>query len=271
MRLVTWLGAIVLLWAGVCAWYYLRQESMAFFPSKLPASHEFEFDRHFEAHRIEVAPGISLSALLFLSESSAAERRRAVLYLHGNAGDLQSWGTHADLYLDQGYDFLAIDYRGYGLSDGSIGSEAELHADVQAVWDWLTTRYAPGSITVVGYSLGSTLGARVACANGARRLVLIAPFYSGKDIARRVAPWLPSVLVRYAFRTDEVLAGCSLPVTLFHGEDDRTIPPEASERLLELTGGRGSLHLLPGTGHSDVAENAEFQRRMMQLLNPTAP
>lgn len=269
MRLAAWLGAILLLWAGVCAWYYLRQESMVFFPSKLPASHEFEFDRAFEAHRIEVAPGISLSALLFRSVSRTPDPRPAVLYLHGNAGDLQSWGTHAGLYLDQGYDFFVIDYRGYGLSDGSVGSEAELHADVQAVWDWLAASYAPQSITVVGYSLGSTLGARVACANGARQLVLIAPFYSGKDIARRVAPWLPSALVRYAFRTDKVLAACDLPVTLFHGNDDRTIPPEASERLLELTGDRGSLHLLPGTGHSDVAENAEFQRRMKQLLNPS--
>lgn len=271
MRLAAWLGAILLLWAGVCAWYYLRQESMVFFPSKLPASHEFEFDRDFEEHRIEVAPGVSLSALLFRSESRAPDRRRAVLYLHGNAGDLQSWGTHADLYLDQGYDFFVIDYRGYGLSDGRIGSEVELHADVQAAWDWLAAHYAPESITVVGYSLGSALGARVACANDAQRLVLIAPFYSGRDIARRVAPWLPPPLVRYAFRTDEVLTTCDLPVTLFHGADDRTIPPEASERLLALTGDRGSLHLLPATGHSDVAENAEFQRRMTQLLNPTAP
>ena len=270
MRLAAWLAAILLLWAGVCAWYYLRQESMAFFPSKLPATHEFEFDRDFEAHRIEVAPGVSLSALLFRSQSPEPDRRRAVLYLHGNAGDLQSWGTHADLYLDQGYDFLVIDYRGYGLSDGSITSEAELHADVQAAWDWLAAGYAPESITVVGYSLGSTLGARVACANGAARLVLIAPFYSGKDIARRVAPWLPSGLVRYAFRTDEVLAGCDLPVTLFHGTEDRTIPPEASERLLGLLGERGRLHLLPGVGHSDVAESREFRRLMGQVLDAGA-
>ena len=100
MRLVVGLGITVLLWGSICAWYYFRQESLAFFPSKLPATHQFEFSRPFESHSIDVAPGVSLSALLFPSES--APSRQVVLYLHGNAGDLQSWGSHADLYIDAG-------------------------------------------------------------------------------------------------------------------------------------------------------------------------
>lgn len=266
MRLLLGLGIVVLLWAGVCAWYYLRQESLIFFPSELPVEHRFSFSQPFETHEVEVASDVHLSALLFRSDSSSAPGRRVVLYLHGNAGDLQSWGSHADLYTDAGYDFFVIDYRGYGLSGGRISSEEQLHADVQAVWDWLAARYDSDAIVVIGYSLGSAVGARVACANKARKLVLIAPFFSGLDIARRVAPWLPSALVRYEFRTDLVLQNCELPVTLFHGEGDRTIPPEASMRLFELLGDRGSLHVLSGVGHSDVAESQVFRREVHRAL-----
>jgi pimeloyl-ACP methyl ester carboxylesterase len=275
MRLLVGLGIVLLLWAGVCAWYYVRQESLIFFPSRLPAEHEFTFSRPFEVHRIDVAPDVSLSALLFHSAyPSESTGRQAVLYLHGNAGDLQSWGSHADLYLDHGYDFLVIDYRGYGLSGGRVSSEAELHADIQAVWDWMAGRYEPGSIVVVGYSLGSAVGARVACANQARHLVLIAPFVSGRDMGRRVAPWLPPALIRYPFRTDQVLESCDVPVTLFHGTNDGTIPPISSTLLLGLLGDRGRLHVLPGIGHSDVAESEVFRHAigilLTRLLNPEA-
>lgn len=276
MRMLAVLGLLVLAWGAMCTWYYFRQESVVFHPSVLPTEHRFAFNRPFEEHDIEVEPGIALNALLFRAETrdgpsehrgnEPSDDRAAVLYLHGNAGDLQSWGYHADLYVDAGHDFLVVDYRGYGKSGGRISGEAELHADIQQVWDWLAARVGPSRITVVGYSLGSALGARVACANGAERLVLLAPFYSGRDIGRRVAPWLPPALIRYPMRTDLLLADCELPVTLVHGERDATIPHESSERLLELLGDRGRLVLLPGADHQNIASDPDFRLAMLELL-----
>lgn len=268
MRPLVVLGVLVFAWAAICVWYYSRQESAIFYPSVLPAGHKFVFDRPFVEHRIGVEPGVELSALLFPADRVAQEfaDRRAVLYLHGNAGDLQSWGYHADLYVDAGHDFLVIDYRGYGKSDGRIRSEAQLHSDIQKVWDWLAVRYDASSTVVIGYSLGSALATRVACANGARQLVLLAPFFSGRNIGRRVAPWLPAALNRYQLRTDLVLQDCEIPVMLVHGELDTTIPLRASKRLLALLGDRGRLVVLHDTGHQDIAEKAEFRDAMRELL-----
>lgn len=273
MRPLAVLGILVLAWGAICAWYYSRQETMIFHPSVLPKGHNFVFDRPFTEHEIEVEPGVTLTALLFPADTVAEEPedRSAVLYLHGNAGDLQSWGYHADLYAEAGYDFLVLDYRGYGKSDGRISSEAQLHADVQKAWDWLAARYDPGSIVVVGYSLGSALGARVACANGAGKLVLLAPFFSGRDIGRRVAPWLPAALNRYQLRTDLLLQDCDLPVMLVHGERDTTIRPRASRRLLALLGDRGRLVLLPAAEHQSIAEDPLFRVAMRALLLESGP
>lgn len=291
MRLLLLPAAILAVWLLICAWYYFQQESVIFHPSSLPAAHEFEFDRPFEEHRIEVEPGLELSALLFPAadaparpagktarsaasdSTTTASGRGVVLYLHGNAGDLQSWGWHAGLYVEAGHDFLVVDYRGYGKSDGRIESEEQLHADVGTVWRWLAERYDPRRITVVGYSLGAPLAARIACHvdPSPEHLVLMAPFVSAEDLAKRMVPFVPTTLLRYPLRTDRYLEECELPVTIFHGQDDRTIPIIQGRRLAELFGDRARLITLPATGHQDIAAHPVFQREMTALLSNSNP
>ena len=286
-------AGILGVWALICAWYFLQQERVIFQPSRLAADHEFEFELAFEEHRIEVEPGVELSALLFpvasdstpppRDDSARSDRARAgsrpvVLYLHGNAGDLQGWGWHADLYVEAGYDFVVVDYRGYGKSDGEIDSEEQAHADVREVWEWLTGRYAPGDVTLVGYSLGSALAARLACDLAAEggvavpaRLVLLSPFYSVRDLAKRTVPFVPIAILRYPFRTDLVLEDCPLSVTIFHGVNDGTVPFEQSERLAALLGDRARLVPLPAAGHQDIPEDPVFRREMRALLSTQSP
>lgn len=277
-----WLPAAVLVaWVLICAGVYVGQERLIFHPSPLPAGHDYEFDRPFEALRIEVEPGVELAALRFPATDSSAgsaaagdagpaspAARRVVLYLHGNAGSLQDWGWHAGLYVDAGYDFVVIDYRGYGTSDGRIESEAQLHADIARVWAWTTERYAAEDITLIGYSLGSALAARLACTREKppARLVLLAPFYSARDLARRTLPFVPVFLLRYPLRTDQVLRDCRLPVTIFHGRADRTVPVEQGRRLAEALGERARLVPLPDAGHADIAADPTFRREMTALL-----
>jgi hypothetical protein len=276
---VRWLflpAALLLLWGLVTAWYYFRQEVVIFHPSRLAPDHAFEFAYPFAEHRIEVAPAVELSALWFpgATDSPASSRggdphrdpRGVVLYLHGNAGDLQGWGHHADLYVEAGYDFLVIDYRGYGKSDGRIGSEAELHADIQRVMDWLEARRPESPVTVVGYSLGAALAARVACPDRAERLVLMAPFFSLHDLARRTVPFVPIRILRYPFRTDLLLPECTIPITIFHGVGDATIPFDQSRRLADLLDDRARLVPLRAAGHQDVPEDPVFRREMRMLL-----
>jgi len=273
-----WLPAAVLvIWTLICAAVYVGQERLIFHPASLPAGHTYDFDRPFEALRIEVEPGVELAALRFPATGAAAGAdaarspaagRRAVLYLHGNAGHLQDWGWHAGLYVEAGYDFVVVDYRGYGTSDGRIESEPQLHSDVERVWMWMTERYAPGDVTLVGYSLGSALAARLACTREQLpgRLVLLAPFYSARDLARRAMPFVPMFLLRYPLRTDLVLRDCRLPVTIFHGRADRTVPFDQGRRLADLLGERARLVELPEAEHSNIAADPVFRRDMTELL-----
>lgn len=97
--------------------------------------------------------------------SSALDRHKTVIFFHGNAASraapfrvqfLTSWSSKLAVNV------LAIDYRGYGDSEG-IPSEEGLAIDGRAAWDWAIANGArPDSIVLVGQSLGTGVAAKVA-------------------------------------------------------------------------------------------------------------
>lgn len=121
-------GIAAFVYGSLLAALYLLQERIIFLPERLPAQHRFDFGADVHERWIEV-PGARLNALHLKSPSA----RGIVFYLHGNAGNLQSWFGDAAFYREQGFDLFMLDYRGYGKSSGHIHSEADLHGAVLIV------------------------------------------------------------------------------------------------------------------------------------------
>lgn len=200
MNVILRLGIIVLiLYIALLALLYFFQERLIFFPSKLEPNHDFSFDRPFEEIRLD-ADGTWISGLKFLAQSGDGghdmngERKAkngAAIFFHGNAGNLQGWGKYARYFTDLGYDFYLFDYRGYGKSGGEIGSQEQLYADADAMMQLVLREYDAGEIAAVGYSVGSGLAARAAQKYGAKRLVLIAPYFGLEELAREKMPFVP--------------------------------------------------------------------------------
>lgn len=99
-----------------------------------------------------------LSTLLPLALST----HPTILFLHGNAMTRAfSYRTRLYSSLTSRLDanVLAIDYRGFGDSEG-VPSERGLLLDARAAWDWLIEHGAKeGDITIVGQSLGTGVSA----------------------------------------------------------------------------------------------------------------
>lgn len=88
---------------------------------------------------ITAPDGTALHALYLPARGRA---RATVLYLHGNAENLSSHIHLARWLPGRGYNLLALDYRGYGRSEGRAGV-AGVHQDVQAAlscWSNVTVR-----------------------------------------------------------------------------------------------------------------------------------
>lgn len=64
---------------------------------------------------------------------SAVEPKGAILFFHGNFGDVSGWGAYGADFAALGYDFYIFDYPGYGKSDGKISSQQQLFASADAM------------------------------------------------------------------------------------------------------------------------------------------
>ncbi|MBU2707586.1 alpha/beta fold hydrolase [Zooshikella marina] len=98
------------------------------------------------------------------AESSPAADKKVVLFLHGSgdSGDSQAEQIRTK-YQQQGMDILAVNFRGYGDSDGAP-SEAGLYQDARTMLKYLMNDrgISPANIIVHGYSMGAPVAADLA-------------------------------------------------------------------------------------------------------------
>ncbi|BDS09393.1 alpha/beta hydrolase [Aureispira anguillae] len=251
-----------LLYLLICIGLYSYQERLIFFPSTLPATTAFNFEGNFEEVTLSTSDQHNLHGLLFRSDSA----KGVILYLHGNAGSLESWGQIAPTYTNLGYDIFLLDYRGYGKSTGKINSEQQFYEDSQLAYNWVKNKYPESQITLLGYSIGTATAARLAAQNHPQQLILQAPYYSLVDMMQQHYPLAPTFLLKYRFETYTFIPQIKAPVTIFHGDKDAIIPLHSSLRLKALFKPVDRLIILPNAGHNGMTNNAHYLTALKQIL-----
>lgn len=255
---------LLLLYGVICLLMFSFQERMLFFPTKLRK--DFSFNQvlfeDFEEINHQVAAGIEINTLLFSSPSP----KGVVLFFHGNAGALNSWGTGADLYLRNNYDVCYVDYRGYGKSEGEILNERQLISDAQVVYDYLKNRYPEEQIIISGTSVGSGIATQIAATNNPKYLILTSPYFSLAGLIREKYPFIPGFLIKYKLKSEKYLDQISCPIFVFHGEDDTLIPVHHAQRLAQKDE-KIDLHIAKGYGHNDLLGSSIYLNEMKRILN----
>lgn len=277
IKVVGWLiGSMAVIYLVICLLFFFFQERFMFFPQKLPSNFQFTFPYEFEEFYIEVEEGIRLNGLLFKAgkegnkpdpEQSNQNTNGLVFYLHGNAGALNSWGYAADEFLYEGYDVFILDYRGYGKSDGKISSQKQLFGDVEQAFMEIAKLYRGKDIIITGFSIGTGPASWLASRHQVDMLILIAPFYSMTELAKRYFPFLPSFMLGYPLRNYQNIGKVEAPVVLIHGREDEIIPYESSLKLKEDLGDDIVLYSLDGMGHNNISGSAQFRNVLKKVLN----
>lgn len=246
----------------------LVQTNLIFYPEKLPASHVFDFATPFE-ERFDDVEGSRLNSLVFRAPSP----KGLILFFHGNAGSLASWGLIAeDLTRRLGWDVWMIDYPGFGKSSGSIKSESQLHAMASELFRkarFEVMRPESPKLMIYGRSIGSGLAVKLAADENIDVLVLESPFESLTRLASQYFPWVPNALIRFRFPSDEWIAKVQSPILILHGSDDEIIPVGHAESLAARMP-RADLVIVDGAGHNDLGLYPEYWSALEAFLESEA-
>jgi fermentation-respiration switch protein FrsA (DUF1100 family) len=176
----------------------------------------------------------------------------AALFFHGNGGNVSLCGRILDSWnRERGEAILALDYPGYGKSEGKP-TEAGCYSAACAAYDWLTTRQgiAGDRIVLVGQSLGTAVATSMAVDYPHRALVLLSPFTSMPDMAAKQFPIFPGRrFIHNRFDNLERIGSCRRPVFIVHGKADGLVPFEHSEKIYAAANSPKQLLPLDGVGH----------------------
>jgi fermentation-respiration switch protein FrsA (DUF1100 family) len=197
--------------------------------------------------------------------------RGAMLYCHGNAGNLSGRGETLLRWQQRlGYATLIFDYPGFGRSGGRP-SEAGCYAAGDAAYEWLTgvKKVRPRDLVLYGGSLGGGIATDLAWRRPFRALVLVAAFTSFPDMAQKTVPWFPARwLVRNQFDNLRKIATVRGPVFIAHGTADALVPFTQGERLFAAAAGPKAFFPMPGHGHNNTP-GPDFYEAVRDFLAKT--
>lgn len=209
----------------------LFEDRLVFFPN-LYATGEWDpaqYGVRVEDVQFTTSDGVRLHAWWGASAGAA----HTVVYFHGNAGNLTNRIDNIGFLQQLPVNVLAVDYRGYGKSQGRP-SERGIYLDAQAAYDYLTReRGIPAQqIVALGQSLGTAAAVDLATQRPLAGLILEAGFPSARRVAQRTQ-FIPGIayVIRTRFDSAAKLKQIRVPVLVAHCREDPVLPFVLGEEL----------------------------------------
>ena len=202
----------------------------------------------YQAETLRTADGILLNAWFLPAKGEA---KATVLFLHGNAENISTHFRSVAWMPAEGFNVLALDYRGYGASQGTPSLEGS-QLDIDAAMRSLLTHKGvdPARIIIFGQSLGGALAIHYAAHTthriNIRAVVIDSTFFDYRQIAKEKLSlsyitwpfqWLPWITIDNDYSPAASVAALGpLPLLLIHGDKDMVIPQHHSQQLFERAG-----------------------------------
>ena len=244
-----------LTYLGLCAYLYVAQDSLLYFPTPETASDIADplwLENDGESLKIWTV-GDGSDALLYFG-GNGENVVHNVARFHRQFPDTR-------LYL--------MNYRGYGGSSGEPDEQA-FYRDAALLFDHAAAAHE--RVSVIGRSLGSGVAAWLAAHRPVHRLVLVTPYDSVESVAQAAYPVAPvSLLLRDRYPSIDVAMDIAAPTLIVQAEEDRIIPAAHTERLAqrlaERDGGAALARItLAGTNHNSIARSPGYVPAIQSFL-----
>ncbi|TAK86929.1 MAG: alpha/beta hydrolase [Betaproteobacteria bacterium] len=247
---------------GVALVVFLVQDKLIFFPQPITEEQRVRIAQRFAgAHSVSIraADGTRLHAWHVKGRPDAP----LVMYFGGNAEEV-SWMIDEALRNAPGTEWLLVDYRGYGASEGSPSEKAWV-ADALQWYEYASKSGQP--IYLFGRSLGGGVAVQLAAARPVAGVVLVAPFDSLVQLGAHYYPFLPvRWMLRHRFDSAALAPGIAAPLLCLLAQRDEVIPVEHSRRLFDAWGGPKRWVELKGARHNSTDTAPEFWEAIRSFL-----
>ena len=215
---------------------------------------------------------------IYVGDKARIATDTVIMYCHGNARHMDAYWSRVKLLANAGgrnrFGVLIIDYRGYGLSEGTP-TESNLYADVDAALQWLKDNGLNGDrLAIYGNSMGSAPATELTASHRSLDpawLMLEAPFASSdvmvQDAALLALPG--SYFTNLKIDNAEEIKKVEQPFLWMHGMDDDflALPTHGEVVFKNYAGVRGVPVRIPGADHGDVPPVMGFQAYMDTVAN----
>ncbi len=259
-------GVLSVLWLGMTAAIAASQRRLVFNPT---LKREVDKPRS-TGHRtrpivLRAADGTKLSGWLMTPQQVGPHP--AVVYFGGRSEEV-SWVVRDAARLFPGMAVLAVNYRGYGASQGDP-AENHMVEDGRLLFDWLAERHHVDAqrVAVVGRSLGSGVAVQVALERPVHSLVLITPYDSILAIAKRRFRAVPvEYVLRHRFESVKYAPALKSPTYVLRAATDDVVPHSHTDLLVAQL---GRLHLdetVPDSDHMNIPYLETTQNRIATFL-----
>ena len=265
---------LIQLTTALCAVYlvlvlliYFGQARLVYFPEKQLSNTPDVIGLDYTAVSIPVSDGETLHGWWM----SVPDAKGAVLFFHGNAGNISHRINYLMMFKRLGYSTLLFDYRGYGQSSGTP-SETGMYRDAQAAWQYLTAtkEIAPERIVLFGESLGGAVASWLAVREKPGLLVLASTFTSVPELAAEIYPFLPVRWIsRFEYNTMKSLQLVSCPVFIAHSPQDDIIPFQHGQRLFQAASEPKQFLMLEGSHNIPVSYSCSRSGKKLWALSWT--
>lgn len=225
----------------------------------------------FKEISIPVEGEISIGGRFYPSEKNSP----VLVFFHGNGEIVADYDDIAQLYQRMNINFIPVDYRGYGKSNGSptvstmIEDSAKIFRFIKA---YLKEEGYEGALIVMGRSLGSAAALELVEKFGDEidGLIIESGFAFAVPLLRLLGINVEQLGLKESqgFENAEKIKSYNKPTLIIHAEHDHIIPYSDGETLYQNSPfDSKKLLKIPGANHNDIlARGLEAYMREVKVL-----
>lgn len=219
---------IIVILTSIILYIKYIENNGVFYPEKILDITPDSLSIPFEDIYLTIGDNVKINGWFIPKEQA----KHTILFLHGNAGNLGYRLDKIALLRKNPVDIFIIDYRGFGKSNGKP-SEKGVYKDAEAAYWYMVNNRGilPESIILYGESIGGAVAVDLASKVKTEALILEGTFSKGRDMAKKILPFIPSFLFSNMFDSLAKIKKITAPVLFIHSKDDETIPFDLALKL----------------------------------------